>query len=482
LIGGINLTYFGDVCLGPIVPLPTLEEEEAAVVVPEGASVFDMQDNALVDLVAWAADQLTAGGVLSSTLVRIANSTSTSALSEMLALDSDGNVDAVIPVGALLETLLGMELANDDIIPGLVVDAGTLRVRKVNLLVERLVLLQPLSSYVTRYALALDADAPLEVQLEASVQMAGDGSGAPIREDIDVAFRMTDFEFELELLTALDLDAVWALTLGHLISVDAATQSVGLTNYTFDCLVSIFFEAGLSIRELGVRVVTLDQLSVTSRSHQLLTAEMEALIADVVEVALSLYKDAVAPVVQNCVRVFVNDFVAQLWADAQCPTAAELAAAARADGAPPLPGLLRFASSQDWLWLQDLWQEYMVDDNFASLNTAIDGLIGGTFFDESTGSELLFADLPVLYDGTMTLGLSNVRVSVPEAVQELVLARALDPAREFDTTTRSAFGDAVAGGRRGVQRGRVAGHRVGPAQKFRLELELTGWSRRYCCG
>lgn len=424
--------FFVDVCIADIPPLPTVGESEATVVVPAGKSVFNLQESTLAIFLRDLLQEVLGGGGLEKGLLAIANTTG-NAFGDALSLDVDGDVTLALPLSAL-----GLRLEDDTFIPGLVLDAGTLRVGKVNKAVQTFNFLQLLGVYTTRYEVTFDTVAPLQMELEAVVEVASEAVGEDpalpsVREVVTIGFEVTDLDFAFELVSAIDGEALGVQTLGHFLAFNSTTQSVTLSDIFLDCFAAAFFPGGLFARELQIDIGTVQNVVFSSESNELLSEGFEALGAALTQVLVDFYKGAVDRIAQNCLRVFVNDIFLQLQEDGDCPAEAPLY---ESSGGPD-EALLRFDESVDYLLLQRLWDDFAIQDDYVDFNAAIDGSVEvATFFPDA--STIFFDKVPFAYYGdtffSFDLGVSNIKVRDIDVTRLIPAA----PVATFETLTQLA--------------------------------------------
>ncbi|GBG25467.1 Hypothetical Protein FCC1311_016862 [Hondaea fermentalgiana] len=421
----VNLTtYVTDVCLGPLAE-DSLQDAQSNVIVDDPDNVFDLSQSTVVELLAELVDRITLDGGLSAALKVLANN-SGSVLADAFVLDDDGDVDFVFPLA-----LVGLKWTYFDL--------GTLRISKVDRLVQQFDVFQPQGAYVTSYAVSFNETVPLDVSIETVFEVPGYAVGEPsletVREEVDFGFQLVDFEFSLQLLTAFNPSHIGNLTLGHFFTVDDDTQALGLADSALDCAVSSFHTNGLLIHELGIRINDLQTVTVASRNHELVSTEVELLIESFTLLAVDFYKGAIENIAQNCFRTYINDYLAELADVAECPDASDIE--------PTHAGILRFNESPDWLLLQDLWSQVAISDDYASLNAALDAAVStAILFSEERDEQLFFADVPLLYYGTsygtLDLGIANVRL---ENLQISELLPAVPTEAPYETLTRLKIPD-----------------------------------------
>ncbi len=439
-----NVTQLVETCTATVnYDQPAIGQMEALVKYDAANNAtYDLRDSALLRIVQDLLAKALANGGADALLRNFANQTG-SLLSSVFQFDpaDKTKVNIVLPLGAL-----GVTLANNALIPGLVVSAGNLTLKAANKLLNNINLLDVIGKFTTRNTINFTAAAGqpatrLDVSLQAFVEMdraALDGAGATgkVREALQVDFVMENFYAQIDLLTALNASAVGEKSLGHFVRVDEQ-QTVFIASSLPDCILDIFFQNGLALRKLQVEVGAISSIAVTSPTREILSSEASNVFQAVTEIVVDFYKNALGPILQNCVRTYLNQYSAALRTQTACPAFGDIPAA-------PLTGrdqIFRFNTSSDLAAVQGLWSRYVIEDNYVNLNTVLDAALSNSiFFNSATNNNFAFSGIPIAYlgksYGSLDLGLANVQLS-KVAVSSL---RLLQPFRKGDLPAVAAPG------------------------------------------
>ncbi|CAK9105156.1 Uncharacterized protein SCF082_LOCUS49023 [Durusdinium trenchii] len=403
-----NFTYFNEVCLGPLrtsVDPPNVVEFNQVVGLADVdvVDVFDFRDSFLLDTLQ---DLASDGDTLDSIFIALANSTG-NVFSDFFVLDENDPtlVDLNFPLSSI-----GLRFEDDSIVDGLIVDAGDLYVKGINRLVQDTYeLFKPVGRLTTRNFLRFNTSLPLDVTVNSTILIpcdkvdeVGPGAECPpsgiIEENIVSTLNIRGLSVQFDLVLGINENLFGGLTLGQLLSVDSS-QAFFPSDYFTPCFFSTLLEGGHYLSYLDVEITELDGPSVNALTNEFLSPAIEELVEAVVELAKDFYLEAIPNICDNCLREFFNDVMRTNWEEAQvegaCPKVEDLPP-------PPLSGsdvIYRFNEAPDFLLLQELFQEYVAADNFATLNTVAEATLAqGTFLKEED-ENIFFPDIPLIYDG-----------------------------------------------------------------------------------
>jgi len=453
-----NITSLIDNCTAEVdfSNLPPIGELEDQVVYDEskGDVVYDLQDSVILDTVKSLLDTIFSQGSLETGLVRIANSTVDSVLANFLELDPEDptSVNLILPLG-----LLGLQFESDTLAPGFLLEAQSMKLLAANKLLQTLDLLNPVGTFTTNQVITFPSDVPLNVvveaifEVDATVVDASAEPGAKAREEIDIEFEMFGFSLDMDLITAINPDALGKLSLGHFLQADGE-QTFSLTESSLECGALAFYPEGLRIGKMKLEIGEINEVSLRAREGVFLSDGFEALFEAVTDIVLDFYKSAVTPIAQNCLVGLANDFVRDLQAGSICPEITEVPP-------PPLVGtdtLFRFNTSKDWASFLALQEEFLWDDEYQSINSVLEVIFSdATFFDKGEEDEISFQNIPAVFAGIdygkfdlvirnlrlENTGFSAARIGEPDSTERL---EEITP-EMVGFTTRTQLGTLVEG-------------------------------------
>jgi hypothetical protein len=403
-----NATAALETCWAPLPVLPPVGVAENAVGVPSNASAVALDTNPLVKFLAFLFRGGQGLGQTAQLLRELAS------LVSFVEVTPSGRLDLVFP----LKTL-GLSYASDTLVPGLVADAGTLRIPGADQLLQYITLFQPIGKWTTRYALQLkQGDRPLSVIIESFVELnraavdAGYVGTEKVRETVRFGANLTELTVTVDLVSALDADKIGGRALGHFFTADPTeSQSYHLAPWAAACAGSVFFPKGLALRQLSVQVGQVSNVSVASTSgNQLVSVELEVLLRSVAILLIDFYKDSLSLLCGNCLMARVNAFLGaatSLATTSKCP---EVAAIPTPKFRSAQDHLFRFNTSVDWANLQKLVA--LAQRDFTQFNAFFQGALEGTYLPDSP---VQFQQVPLIYYGQSygkaDVGISNVVVS-----------------------------------------------------------------------
>ena len=274
-----NFTYFDQVCLANLRnasqmmrPVNFVEQFEVLDRNP-GKRFVDLQTSSLAsalntvlnDAPTRPQDKTT----LQKVLFQLANETDdANVLSKYFALSKDAagkdQVDLVFPL-----EMLGLRLQSLEVVPGLDLNAGTLRVEGVDkVLRDSAKLFVPVGRLTWHHHVEFSALVPLRVRVNAYVSVPSNSlvpftqlqNGAnpeakdkTLRDEIELTFNVTGLTVDLNTVLAVDDDKFGNLTLGHIFRSDAQ-QNISFTPTWDKCLLSTLLDNGMFISYLNVNV------------------------------------------------------------------------------------------------------------------------------------------------------------------------------------------------------------------------------------
>ncbi|GBG16339.1 Hypothetical Protein FCC1311_118142, partial [Hondaea fermentalgiana] len=206
-----NVTETIERCTAEIEELESVEDMEIKVFQANGGdlpNLVNFKESFVFEIVRYVLDAAK-GPTLQNVFTALGN-TSGNALSDLFELDDpedpeNGNVTFVFPIDKLD---LGLDYSSED--PGFRFNPGYLRVKSVNRLLETFEFLEPLGTMTTKNRITFRDDLPLDVTISPWIELdgeaAGEQPGTVIREEIDLAIRITDLNIVAELVTAFDYE------------------------------------------------------------------------------------------------------------------------------------------------------------------------------------------------------------------------------------------------------------------------------------
>jgi hypothetical protein len=423
-LGVPNFTYFDKVCLADLrnatqmkKPVNVVEQFEVLDLNP-GRRFVDLQTSSLAsalntvlnDAPTRPQDKTT----LQKVLFQLANETDdANVLSKYFALSKDAagkdQVDLVFPL-----EMLGLRLQSLEVVPGLDLNAGTLRVEGVDkALRDSAKLFVPVGRMTWNHRLEFSPLVPLRMRVNAYVSVPSNSlvpftelvNGAnpeakdkTLRDEIELTFNVTGLTVDLNTVLAVDDDKFGNLTLGHLFRSDAQ-QNISLTPTWDKCLLSTLLDNGMFISYLDVNVSGPVQgpTLVVKEPNSLVGPSIAPLLDDLVKIFKDFYLAALPNICDNCVRTWLNDYAAELVAaaPAQCPAAAKIPP-------PPLAGagvFYRFNQALDFQRFQDFVRDYLAVDDLRAVNSILTAATSKVLFDAAKGNQFLLEDVPIIYDG-----------------------------------------------------------------------------------
>ncbi|KAH9260649.1 hypothetical protein BASA81_001116 [Batrachochytrium salamandrivorans] len=390
---GSNFTHLFEVGFGPQPAVPSAASLDAAALLakPFGFNPYDLSTSTLVPALdkmvrsttqesfeKFLEDTANAQGDILSDSLYIQPNTK-------VGLDLDGT--ALLPNGISLDSLL----------PNTTAYLLRLRVSDLsNLDIDNLVLLNPISKYVTQTAVSVPGTMKVIVDLRLVLPNSIKSSTAmgTTTTDISLALDLVDLDVKLQALTALSLSGVKSFTLGNLVTVnDDQTFSVNPT--LPGCLFALSYLGGLYFPQLSIGVTSFGDIKLTASNDFILSTGTVAFVNSALELLNDFYAKDLKDITQGAVRSLVNDFFLAPNLDSSyvCPVPTP----------PQLFGTDRILNFQTSSSVQRLNQFLAVtlaggDGNYAMLNSLINSALNNQmFFSSATNNQLGIQDVPIVY-------------------------------------------------------------------------------------
>ncbi|GBG33997.1 Hypothetical Protein FCC1311_102202, partial [Hondaea fermentalgiana] len=221
-----------------------------------------------------------------------------------------------------------------------------------------------------------------------------------------------DLNIVAELVTAFDYEKLLDLTLSQLLSVQS-DQAIHLAEHALDCWLSTYYDEGFFLRKLDVTLGELSGVTLTS-TREILSEGMEEMVGAIVELMTYFYVDAIPRMAQNCAVPYVNDVAFKTLDLASCPNSEQIDPPPLAEGNT----VLRFDTSPGLNSFLSFWFEDVVSEDYAALNTVLNGAAEELVFlnsESSTGDQSFNFTLPLIYNsvnyGSVFLKLADVKLS-----------------------------------------------------------------------
>jgi len=315
--------------------------------------------------------------------------------------------------------------ANEDpdklLIHGLVVDAGIMKVEGIDRLADTFSVFEPVGPMTLANSFTFTEENPLKVTIESYIEIPAERlgeTGEAIREDLTTTFTLTDVKIDFNLIAAINADLFGNLTLAHLFRVEE-DQGIFFADHSFNCLLSTIFDGGLFLSILDMDVVSFDGPKFSSERNELVSPALTELIDATLEVLKEFYQEAIPNMSHNCLRTFINDYFRELWVDANesgaCPPLEDIGLPAL----EPEDEFYKFNKAEDFLDLQEFFEDYLFADDLAVLGTILDSAFNSNpdkpnLFLESEGNQVEYNNVPIIYNsksyGEFDFMMANMQV------------------------------------------------------------------------
>ena len=438
-----NLTTLVDTCLATPAPVESTAVSEARIVGFNSSSSFLNMSN-IGAFFNTAIDAASLGATLQQVLRTLANATG-NALSDLLVLEDDLSVTFELDISQPnflfnLTGFQGFHFENDVIIPGLILELNTLRVKGLQNLLNDFKILDPKSTFITSYRFAFSDLSPLEVELngffQSDASFNGGTPGALLREDFLLEFKLDELIVAFDVLFAFNVNSLLAKSLGHLFTMEAGTQRILLAENGVDCLVELLFENGFYLPFLNISLGNIDDVAFTAPNNNLLSSNLEQLINELVKLVISFYVDALPNICQNCIREFINDAFVTLQRDSSnCPTDPYPLTL------PPEDQLFRLSTSPDLARLQTILNDFFYEDGtFGLWNTFMDGLTKTPLLENNpVGIENVNLVYQGVDYGRITFSVQNIVLENLDTFTSVDIVRPKGPPEDYSSVSGLAI-------------------------------------------
>ncbi|GBG33998.1 Hypothetical Protein FCC1311_102212 [Hondaea fermentalgiana] len=418
-----NVTQSIEECTAEIGEVPSVEEVESEVYNGnELPDLLNVRESFLVRVIRQGVEVLK-GSTLDQLFAELVQ-LSDLGIDQFFVLDdpddpSNTNVTFVFPLSILD---LGLDLTSED--PGFKFNAGTVRIKSVNRLLDSFYLFEPVGSMTTRHRFTFRDDEPLEITIESSIEIEGSAVGAEagttVTEDLVLAMQISNLTIVGDLVTAINREKMLDLTLSQLFSVDAE-QALSMAPHAADCLLSTLYENGLALRNIDVSLSELSGVVLTS-SRELLSAGVEETASALIELVAYFYADALPRIAQNCVVPYANAVFKEYIETASCPLPEDIAPPNMESGDP----LIRFDSLDLLDAFLSLWFSDAVAGGYTNVNDVLyEATKDLVFLDENAlgGDESFNVSIPLVYNGIfygeILFGLANIEITGINTIEDL---------------------------------------------------------------
>ena len=305
-----NFTAIAENGLGAQPPPLSPAASDAQVIVPFFGSPWDLSDSFFVPLVNDFVTRLTQAD-LRKFLQTLGNSTANDLLSKMFTTDL---VDGSVGLDANLTDILGAEgISLNGFIDNATLHLDSLKLSKLsNLDMTSIKVLKPVSKYVTETYLSIPGTMrfsfAFRVTFPRNFKNPADPFNQFLTESFSFELDLTDLIIDLQLLTAMDLKKLSALSIGNFITLDEDTLEFGINYNFFNCFLGLFFEKGLSLPKLMISLKA-SQPDLVIDPNNLVSPGTEATLREIIRFLLDFYVLDFADITQGFIRSTINDLI-----------------------------------------------------------------------------------------------------------------------------------------------------------------------------
>ena len=438
-----NFTALAEECLSEPGPTVAVGVTEGAILYEDDELArygFNFQESTAVSLFSGiVTNVLGQNGVINDLFVALRNSTG-SVFKDAFTWESDGNVTMNINIG----DLFGLNFDLDSLIPGLVVSAGTVKLKGINRILSGYQFAVP-GAFTTRHSFSFDQNVPLDVEIHAFIEVDAKSAGEPgkgkIVEEVIFALVLDKFEFNLELTSAVDTSYIVNRTLAHYLAVNEK-QEFEIAPFAGECLMSLFFENGLVIRDFDLSLDVPGQVSsqlvtVTAPNQELFNDVVLGLVEAVAVIGVDFYKDAINNICRTCLKDRANAYIKELQTGVDaCPSFEELPEI-------PLSGtneIFNFKTSAELGLFQQLMSKLSGSPEAVSvLNEVVNFALQSQVFLASPDDNFYSPGLPFIYGdttfGIFDIGLGDIKMENLNFTQ----LNLIEPQSNYVTSTNIGF-------------------------------------------